>query len=315
MAKIELTGNKDTYTLEASKKNKGLLIGYRHSDHLEVSAKKIKYSNEVYQDSYHHFANLEHPHLAKTLDLIDTHNDLYVVREYYQGTSLKTILDKRILYHKFDEPFFIQLCIQLLKAVNELHKAGVLHLDIKPANIIIRHPEKQTPKEWKAENMVLIDFEQSLCYPVLKPIRNRFTLIYSPPEQLLNRLHLLTPASDISAIGIVLYEMIAGSAPFVDCNAEILVNLQLTYPIKKWPAMHDDLFKIIQRATHKATFPKPPRMLDHNTINQILVKGIQGRYTNCNQMITELENYMPQTKKDLQQPGLWQRCKKRLGLQ
>ncbi len=75
--------------------------------------------------------------------------------------------------------------------------------------------------------------------------------------------------------------------------------------------MHEDFFAIIQKATHKASFPKPPRMLDSNTIDQLLSQGIKGRYQNCNEMIAALENYLD-TIKD-QPTGWWHNKLKRLG--
>lgn len=310
MNKIELKSIKDSYLIE-SYTEKGLFVGFRQSDQLQVSAKKIKHNNKEYLNSYKVFSHIDHPSIAKTLDLVELNGDLYVVREFHNGTSLKIILETRSIYHKLSERFFIELTIELLNALQALHESGLLHLDLKPANIIVRHTENDFPKDWRPNNILLIDFEQSLIYPVSKSFRNRFTLVYSPPEQLLNRLHLLNPSSDISAVGIMLYEMIAGSAPYVDCNAEIIVNLQLTYPIKKRPSMREEFFEIIKNATNKVSFPKPPRMLDYNTIDELLIKGIKGRYQNTNEVVDALKNYLELTKE--QEPSWWHNWLKRLG--
>ncbi|MCU4163144.1 serine/threonine protein kinase [Carboxylicivirga caseinilyticus] len=298
------------YKIEEQISN-GLFIGSRKTDNRKVMIKKAKHKNHGYLESFERFSQIHHHSIANTLELINDSGDLYVVREYHQGTSLKTILDTRSIYHKVSERFFIQLTIELLKTVDLLHQSNVLHLDLKPANIIIKHKESETPSEWKPENILLIDFEQSLCFPVEKGLRNRFTLIYSPPEQLLNRLHLLKPSSDISAIGILLYEMIAGSAPYCDCNPEMLLHLQLTYPIKKRPTMRDEFFEIIHKASYKSPFPKPPRMLDYDTIDDILSKGINERYQSCGEMITALNNYLELIKD--YDPSWWHKMLRRLG--
>ncbi len=304
-------GKYDTYICAPSQ-HKNILIGTRQSDGLKVTVKKVKQAHKTYKEAYYQFSTINFSNVAATLDLIEKEDELFVVREYYEGTSLKHVLDKKSIYRKLNERFFIDLIIVLLKALNVLHQRNVLHLDIKPANIIIRHEPDENPLKWKSDNIVIIDFEQSLCFPVPKYMRNRFTLVYSPPEQLLNRLFMLSPASDISAVGIILYEVISGSAPYVDCNAEILLNLQLTYPIKKRPSMRDEFFEIVKKATNKEAFPKPPRLLDYNTIDSILSKGIAGRYQKCSEFIEALENYILLIKD--KKPNWWQKLLRRLNI-
>lgn len=305
-----LKGIQDNYTFEKSSE-KGILIGYRESDRLIVCAKKIRYNLDEYHNAFEQFSSIRHHWLVNYLELIHHNGSSYVIREYYSGTSLKEILSTRSLYHKLSETFLIETCIYILKGLNELHQRKVLHLDIKPANIIIRHSDKEGPKEWKPEKAILIDFEQAICYPATNALRNRFSLVYSPPEQLLNRQKLLNPSSDLSALGIVLYELIAGSPPYVDCNAEIVLNLQLTYPIKKRPTMRDDFFEIIKKASNKEPFPKPPRMLTNAHINSILEAGISGRYQNSAEMRNDLQQYLLLTA-DLKKTW-WQKVLKRLG--
>nr|WP_319400266.1 protein kinase [uncultured Carboxylicivirga sp.] len=310
MIQALLKGQIDSYTID-SKPINGIYLGKRNTDYLPVSLKKIRPNNAPYLEAFNEFSQIDHPSIAKTLELIEHAGETFVIREYHHGTSLKTILDTRALYHKISERFFIELTIELLKATDILHKRNILHLDLKPANIIIKHESEEDPTQWHPENILLIDLEQSLRYPVAKGLRNRFTLIYSPPEQLLNRLYLLKPASDISTIGILLYEMIAGSAPYCDCNPELILNLQLTYPIKKRPTMRDEFFSIIQKASYKASFPKPPRMLDSSTIDRILTEGIKSRYQTCYEMVDDLKDYLALTKDET--PSWWHKWLKRLG--
>lgn len=310
MISLNLTGHQGTYTLDQEFQN--IWIGKRNKDNLKVIAKKLKQKGETFHQTFEHVSKINHPAIAETIELIETKDGTYLIREYYEGTTLKHALDKKSIYRKLNERFFIQLIIELLKGLDLLHQNNILHLDIKPANILIKHNPEEDPKEWKPENVVLLDFEQSLLFPISKNQRNRFTLVYSPPEQLLNRLHLLNPSSDLSAIGIILYEVISGSAPYVDCNAEILVNLQLTYPLKKKPSMRDDFFAIIQKAANKASFPKPPRLLDNVTIESLLKQGIDGRYQNCNDLLKALAEYY--TLIEDERPSWWKLLLGRLGI-
>ena len=138
---------------------------------------------------------------------------------------------------------------------------------------------------------VLIDFEQASLLPCSNE-RTSFSLIYSPPEQLLNKGHLSNSTSDLFALAITLYECIAGKPPYQDCNAEILLNLQLTYPVKKPPRMDEAFFNILAKATNKASFPKPPRLFPKSEIETLLKDGIQNRYQQANAMKINLENYL-----------------------
>ncbi len=306
-----LIGVKGTYQVEQSDEN-GLLVGHQQSNQKPVCAKRIRYNREEFNNSFQRFSQLNHIGLNKYIEIVEYEGKSYAIREYQTGTSLKKILSTRSLYHKISEDFLIETAIHILNAINALHQSQVLHLDIKPANIIIRHEEDVDPKEWKPEHVMLTDFEQAICLPISATPKNRFTLVYSPQEQLLNRMHLLNPSSDLSAVGIVLYEMIAGSPPYVDCNAEIVLNLQLTYPIKKRPSMREEFFDIIRNATHKECFPKHYMKLDNSTINTILMKGINSRYQNANEMIEGLKKYQ-QFMMEMKRTW-WEKWLKRIGL-
>jgi len=137
----------------------------------------------------------------------------------------------------------------------------------------------------------LIGFEQASLLPC--PVRQiPFSLIYNPPEQLLNKGYLTNPTSDLFALGITLYETIAGKPPYQDCNAEILLNLQLSYPVKKPPSMNEQFFNILEKATYKEPFSKSPSLLSSEKIESIMLKGIQNRYQKADEMKEDLQEYV-----------------------
>ncbi|PZX17295.1 hypothetical protein LX69_01610 [Breznakibacter xylanolyticus] len=96
----------------------------------------------------------------------------------------------------------------------------------------------------------------------------------------------------LAPAGVTLYEMFAGSAPWVDCNAEILLNLQLTYPMKRPSRIDESLFSIIARAAYKERFPLPPKRLAANVIEAILQQGIANRYPDAETMRNDLTKYL-----------------------
>ncbi|PZX13535.1 protein kinase-like protein [Breznakibacter xylanolyticus] len=294
---LTLKGATGTYQLEHKNgkpgKFGGILTGNRLEDHLLVTGKLIPSPQSTYdQERLERLLNLSHPNLADTIEIISHEEQHYLVRRYYAGENLKTILSKS-KYHKHLSPHFrIKAAIALLDGLAHMHQQGLIHRDIKPANIIVRYQPGTSPDHWDPTEVLLTDFEQSLALPVKGRERSPFALVYSPPEQLLNHTHLTGPQSDIFALGVTLYEMFAGSAPWVDCNAEILLNLQLTYPMKRPSRIDESLFSIIARAAYKERFPLPPKRLAANVIEAILQQGIANRYPDAETMRNDLTNYL-----------------------
>ncbi len=292
---ITLKGHTGTYILNQSQGSKGkfggIIKGHREEDQLLVSAKKLKQNIADQQEVLQRLLSIDHPSLAKNIEIIQEQEHVYVIRQYYAGTDLKTILNKGSIYRRVKTNLFIDMAIRILEGLAVLHRASIIHRDIKPANIIIPHEADELPDEWRGKNAVLIDFEQASLLPCPTQ-RLPFALVYSPPEQLLNKGHLTNLTSDLFALAITLYECIAGKPPYQDCNAEILLNLQLTYPIKKPPRMDETLFNILDKATQKASFPKPPRLLPTPQIESILKEGTLNRYQQADEMKIDLEKYL-----------------------
>lgn len=123
---------------------------------------------------------------------------------------------------------------------------------------------------------------------------------------LLKKNSLVCPASDLFALSITLFQLINGRAPYTDCNPEILVNLQLTYPMKQPPRMTDQLFAVLAKAAYKASFRLPPRRLGPEETEQTLQRGIQGRYQSANEMLADLQQVKSAIK-----PSFWQKLLKK----
>lgn len=290
-----LKGQKGTYKLSASDSTKGkfggILRGERVEDRLAVSAKKLSNSST---DTLlrQKIDQLNHPGLTPTLETIHHQGDTYLIRHFVEGTCFKTILKKHAIHKHLEPSFYAQATINLLRTLEYIHSQGIIHRDIKPSNIIVPHGPKQHPRTWSPAEVVLIDLEQACAFPSHEHARSPFALVYSPPEQLLNHQELVCPASDLFALAVTLFELLAGSAPWVDCNAELLLHLQLTYPMKQRPGIDQPLFEILAKAAYKEPFKLPPRRLANDVIVEILKKGIAMRYQSANEMRVALEDYL-----------------------
>ena len=267
----------------------GITIYQSIEDNSLVSVKKISKSDFLDRID---LKDIIHPNLSETIEYVENNEGLFLIRRYYHGTDLKTIIKKRIKYNKLDSSFFIKAFAHILNGLSILHQHHIIHRDIKPSNIIFKHAPNASVKIWRPEDVILTDFEQAAIYPIKNRIRIPFALIYSPPEQLLNHNKLVSPASDLFALAISLYEAVAKKPPYEDCNAEILLNLQLTYPLKKPTKMDESLFEILKKAAYKEPFPLPPKRLAPNVITEILERGISKRYKKSEEFRTALNEYL-----------------------
>lgn len=289
-----LTGKKGSYVLNGRQGGKGkfggIWTGTTDDGRVSVSVKRIEKYGQALPGLMEKLMGVEHENVAKTLDTwVGEDGCLYVVREYVKGTDLKTIFTTKAMYRKMDEMKFVEAGKSVLRALDAVHGAGVIHRDVKPSNIIVPHVDGDDPTEQDFSKVILIDFEQCSAYPDESDVRSSFALVFSPPEMLLKRNRLVCPASDLFALSISLFQLIMGKAPYTDCNPEILVNLQLTYPMKQPARMDDQLFAVLSKAAYKATFPKPPRQLSPDVVEKILKEGIAGRYQSASEMLVDLE--------------------------
>ncbi len=230
-------------------------------------------------------------------EYITHNNNAFIIREYFEGTDIKTLLKKS--FQKISVNYAVDIYIQLFNTLELLHTNNILHCDIKPSNIIINTSESgHLPKKPKVR---LIDFERAIHFPAnSNTYQQGFSLLYSPPEHILKYKHLYNPALDIFSASISLLETITKKRPLYDCNAEVLINLQLTYPITKPHKFDDELFFILQKGLYKERFPRPPHKLSTEEVNNILHNGIQKRSDNASVISSLLQDWLirhPEEKK------------------
>ncbi len=149
-------------------------------------------------------SRLRHTNIVSVLDIFEENNTVYMVMEYVSGDSLKQVIHKR---KKLDEVTALRYTKQLCDAVAEIHRNNVLHLDIKPGNILI------DPNN----NVKLIDFGISKQYNSDTHAETSTTPIgiskgFAPPEQYTG-VQQFAPATDIYAIGATIYNMVSGNIP------------------------------------------------------------------------------------------------------
>lgn len=148
-------------------------------------------------------AALKHPHIVEIYSVIEPPDGLYLVFEHIPGEPLHRVLDRR---KSLAWPEALGLLRQVAAALDYAHSQGVVHRDMKPSNIMVC-----------GENAKVMDF--GIARNMLQTLSTRSrgevagTTAYMAPEQERGEAR---RESDLYALGICLYEMLAGDVPFPD---------------------------------------------------------------------------------------------------
>jgi serine/threonine-protein kinase len=180
-----------------------------------------KYSNDgAFQDRFRAegraAANLSHPNIVTVHDFGFDHDQLYIVMEHIPGKDLKTILRQRGRY-SINEA--IPLMVQACAGIGYAHRAGLVHCDVKPHNMIVTTDGR----------LKVTDFGIARALSTIQPDERADVVWGSPqyfsPEQAVGEAP--SPSSDVYSLGIVLYEVLTGALPFTAPSSEELARLHL----------------------------------------------------------------------------------------
>ena len=161
-------------------------------------------------------ANLSHPNIVTVHDFGLDHGQLYIVMEYLPGKDLKTLLRQRGRYSVEEA---IPLMVQACAGIGYAHRAGLVHCDVKPHNMIV------TPDG----RLKVTDFGIARALSTIMPDERADVVWGSPqyfsPEQASGEAP--SPASDVYSLGVVLYEVLTGALPFTAPTSEELARMHL----------------------------------------------------------------------------------------
>jgi protein kinase-like protein len=167
-------------------------------------------------------AQLTHPHILPLLDSGDAGGQLFYVMPYVEGESLRHRL-KREKQLPLDEA--IRIAREVADALGHAHGHGVIHRDIKPENILL-----------EAGHAVVADFGVAKAVAVAgtEPLTETGLAVGTPaymsPEQAAGERD-VDGRSDLYSLGCMLYEMLAGQAPFAGPTAEAIRARHATDPV------------------------------------------------------------------------------------
>jgi len=147
-------------------------------------------------------AKLKHPNIVDVINFFRANSTVYMVMTYDYGLTLDKLLNDKAL--AMSEDFFLAVFNSLLAGVDHLHRHHFVHLDIKPANILVR----------PGNNALLLDFGAIQTFPKTGSNKqgNVLTKGYSPLEQYKANSQ-LGPWTDIYAVGASMRACLDGKAP------------------------------------------------------------------------------------------------------
>ncbi|MEM1180948.1 MAG: serine/threonine-protein kinase, partial [Acidobacteriota bacterium] len=164
--------------------------------------------SEAVLQRFHHerriLASLEHPHIARLFDGGTTEEGLpYLVMEFVEGEPITVHGQAR----RLDVDARLELFVTVCAAVQAAHQALVVHRDLKPSNILVT-PDGDVKLLDFGIAKVLVSDDEDLTSPGERPM----TPAYASPEQIVGEP--VTAASDVFALGVLLFEMLSDQAPF-----------------------------------------------------------------------------------------------------
>jgi len=247
-------------------------------------------------------AGLSHPGIAKLLDGGTTAEGApWLVMEYIEGQLLHVWCRERKLPLRERLDLFVQVC----DAVSYAHQRMVLHRDIKPDNIIVT--SDGTPRILDFGIARVLD-EGLESEPGSALTLEPLTPDYASPEQI--RGEAPTAATDLYALGVILYELISGMGPYPEAQTphQVVQAVLTVQPPKPSAAVGDGAR---MRPSRLGTPSDPPRTLQRKLagdLDVITLKALQKdparRYTSVEQLADDVRRFL-EARPVMAQPDRW----------
>ena len=224
-----------------------------------------------FQQEAHAAANLAHPNIVTVHDIGQDGFKHFIVMEFVEGQTLKQIIRS---YDGQPMPInrALDLIIQVCNGIGYAHRANLVHCDVKPQNVIVTVDERVKVADFGIARAISTTTQQQVSQIWGTPQ-------YFSPEQAAGDAP--SPASDVYAIGIMLFEMLTGQLPFAaeSHTAMALKHLHTPPPLVTEfnPGIPSQLAQII---------------------NKLLAKEPAGRYRTAGQLGRILTTYRQRSQEE-----------------
>jgi serine/threonine protein kinase/Tol biopolymer transport system component len=188
-------------------------------------------------------ANLQHPHVLPLFDSGDAGGLLYYVMPLVDGETLRGRLERE---QQLPVAEAVRIAIDVADALQYAHKHGVVHRDIKPENILLHDGRPQV-----ADFGIALAVQQAAGTRMTQTGMSLGTPQYMAPEQAMGDPH-VDHRTDIYALGVVAYEMLAGEPPFIGPSSQAIVARVMTEKPRSLRSLRDTVPHHVAEAVHTA---------------------------------------------------------------
>jgi WD40 repeat protein/tRNA A-37 threonylcarbamoyl transferase component Bud32 len=209
-------------------------------------------------------ARLRHPHIVAVHESGADGEHYYIATEFIAGQTLAQAIDDESLGFRAAA----QIVRELAEALNYAHELGIVHRDVKPANVMVDEQGKSHLMDFGLAHRQDVTTKLTRAGAVLG------TPAYMAPEQAAGQSGKPLPASDQYSVGVVLYELLCGKLPFEGPAQIVLFNVIQTEP-----------------PSPRSIYAKVP--LDLETIClKAMAKRPQDRYASCQELANDLRRWL-----------------------
>src|SRR6185369_6890341 len=262
-------------------------------------------------------ALMDHPNIARVLDAGATSAGRpYFVMDLVKGVPITRYCDEHYLTPRQRLELFIPIC----QAVQHAHQKGIIHRDLKPSNVLVAlYDGKPVPKVIdfgvaKAAGQALTDKTLVTGFGAIVG-----TLEYMSPEQAeVNQLDIDT-RSDIYSLGVLLYELLAGSTPFSKKDLEKAGMLEMLRVIRedepsKPSTKLSSSDALPTLSANRGTEPAKLTKLVRGELDWIVMKALEKdrnrRYETANAFAADVQRYLNDEPVQACPPSAWYRFRK-----
>jgi len=219
---------------------------------------KEEYEGRFYQEAKA-AGRLSHPNIVTIYDVGKSGEVAYIAMEFLQGRELRDVLNEAQLLPVRD---VLDIVSQVASGLAYAHENGIVHRDVKPSNIMVI----------RDDHVKITDF--GIARMESASVRTQTGMVlgspkYMSPEQVMG--HTIDQRSDIFSLGVMLYEMLTGKAPFTGENINAIMYQTMN----------------VIPAPPKSLNPAVPEMLNY-IVAKALAKDLDARYQNARELANDL---------------------------
>lgn len=207
-------------------------------------------------------ARLNHPNIVTVYEFGNHNGTMFIAMEFVEGSNLRDALRKDPAFSWEDISSIMQ---QLLAGLGHAHQHGVIHRDVKPANIFLLKNGDLKLGDFgvaRVETSDLTQMGSSLGTPT-----------YMAPEQILGAM--IDPRSDLFAAGVVLYELLTGVKPFTGEMTVVTHKIVQEDPL--WPSeIRQNIPPVLDKLIRQALAKDPEARFQTAQEFSLAIQALQG---------------------------------------